>query len=313
MTEKTPGDFQWFMLHPKYWPVWLGYGLLWLLVQLPFRWIIAIGHGLGTIAGWLMPRRRHIAATNIKLCFPELTEQQRQAMLKQNLKEAGAALMETGIAWFWPEQRLRKITELRGVEHFESIQQQGQGIVLLACHMMSLEIGCRRFAIDYPAGGIYRPNKNAVMEYFQYRGRSQTGALMLNRNNIRSAFKALKKGHAVWYAPDQDLGPRRSIFVPYFGIPDAATTPATGSMVSLGKAALVPFFQYRKTDGSGYVLEVQPPVEDFPSGDEHADTSRVNAIIEANVRRYPEQYLWVHRRFKTRPDKSLPSRYKKRR
>ncbi|MBW8189704.1 LpxL/LpxP family Kdo(2)-lipid IV(A) lauroyl/palmitoleoyl acyltransferase [Neiella marina] len=311
MTDKTPGDFQWFMLYPKYWPVWLGYGLLWLIVQLPFRWIINFGYGIGSLASLLLRRRRHIAATNIALCFPELTERQRRVMLKQNLREAGAALMETGIAWFWSDKRMRRITEIRGEHHFTQIQQQGQGVVMLACHMMSLEIGCRRFAMDHHAGGIYRPNKNAVMEYFQYRGRSQTGAEMLNRNNIRSAFKALKNGTAVWYAPDQDLGRKRCIFVPFFGVEDTATTPAAGPMVSLGKARLLPFFQYRKPDGSGYILEVQAPLEDFPSGDEVVDTTRINKLIEANVRRYPEQYLWVHRRFKTRQDPTSPSRYRK--
>ncbi|MCM2680388.1 LpxL/LpxP family Kdo(2)-lipid IV(A) lauroyl/palmitoleoyl acyltransferase [Echinimonas agarilytica] len=309
MPNKSPGDFQLKMLHPKYWPIWCGYGVLWLIVQMPFRWIIQFGLGVGWLAGRILKSRRHVAATNIRLCFPELSVQEQHQLVEQNLKEAGVSLMETGIAWFWSRKRILQLIDFEGDEHIQNALNNNKGMLMLACHMMNLEVGCRMFAELHHANGLYRPNKNLVLEYFQYNGRSRTGAGMLDRNNIRAAFRALKKGERLWYAPDQDLGPRRSIFVPFFGIEDTATTPAAGPLADKGNAVVVPFMQYRKADNSGYKMVLQAPLENFPAGDEIVDTTRINAVIEQNIRQCPSQYLWVHRRFKTRPERSMPSRY----
>ena len=309
MTTQSPGDFQWSMLHPRYWLIWMGYGLLWLLVQLPFPWIVILGKGIGHLAGRLLKSRRQIAQTNIRLCFPELSKAEQEQLLTRNMAEAGISLLETGIAWFWPTKRIAKLLQIEGEEYVNLAQQQGKGVLLLACHMMSLEVGCRLFGERHLANGIYRPNRNKVLEYFQYRGRTRNGAKILDRNNIRAAFRALKKGELVWYALDQDLGRKRSIFVPFFGVEDTATTPGTSALASLGNALVIPFYLYRKADSTGYHLSLQPPLQDFPTSDEIADTRRVNQILEANIRKRPEQYLWMHRRFKTRADVNAPSRY----
>ena len=309
MSQQSPGDFQWFMLHPKFWGIWLGYGVLWLLIQLPFSWIVAIGKGLGRLAGKLLKSRRRIAEINIRLCFPELSEQEQQKLVKANLAELGVSFLETGIAWFWPARRISRVSTIQGYEHLEQAEAQGKGVVMLSCHMMSLELGGRIFGEHYSANSIYRPNRNPVLEYFQYRGRTQAKVVLLSRNNIRTAFKALKKGERVWYAPDQDLGRKRSVFVPFFGVEDTATAPGAGPMASLGNALVIPFYQYRKADNSGYQVEILPPLEDFPSGDEMVDTTRINQILEGIIRQHPEQYLWAHRRFKTRADINAPSRY----
>ncbi len=309
MSDKSPGDFQWFMLHPKYWGVWLLHGFLWLIVQLPLPWIIAIGHRLGWLVGKLLKKRRRIAAINIALCFPELSPQEQEQLVNDNLAEAGVSLLETGIAWFWSERRMRAHSEIQVCPQVKELQQQGKGIMLLSCHMMNLEVGARIFSTDYSGNAVFRPNKNPVMEFFQYRGRTRGQAKMLNRNNIRAAFKALQRGEITWYAPDQDLGRKRSVFVPFFHVEDAATAPGAGPMAKFGKAAVLPFYQYRKADNSGYVVVVEEPLEDFPSGDDIVDTTRVNQVLEGLIRQHPQQYLWVHRRFKTRADVNAPSRY----
>lgn len=309
MPQKSPGDFQWFMLKPRYWPIWLGYAFLWLLVQLPFPWAIAIGKGLGHFAGLFLKRRRAIAQTNIQLCFPELPEQEQRKLVNKNVAEIGVSLLETGIAWFWPAYRIQRLSDIEGYQHLEQAKAQGKGVLMLSCHMMNLEMGGRLFGERYEAHTIYRPNENPVLEYFQYRGRTRGKLTLLNRNKIRTAFKALKEGHRVWYAPDQDLGRKRSVFVPFFGVEDTATAPGAGPMAKLGNAIVIPFYQYRKADNSGYKIVILPPLEDFPSGDEVLDTTRVNQELEAIIRKHPEQYLWVHRRFKTRANENDPDRY----
>lgn len=309
MSQKSPGDFQWFMLQPKYWGIWLGYGFLWLIVQLPFPWIVALGKAIGRLIGKLLKSRRRIAEINIQLCFPELSEAEQRKLVDANVEEAGVSLLETGIAWFWPTSRIRMLSDIQGYEHLEQAKEQGKGVVMLSCHMMSLEIGGRIFGERYSANSIYRPNKNPVLEYFQYRGRTRAKVTLLNRNKIRTAFKALKKGERAWYAPDQDLGRKRSVFVPFFGVEDTATAPGAGPMASLGNALVIPFYQYRKADNSGYQVVIMPPLEGFPTGDEIIDTTRVNQVLEGIIRQHPEQYLWMHRRFKTRADENAPSRY----
>ena len=311
MKSKSPATFQLFMLHPKYWGIWLGYGFLWLLVQLlPFCALIVLGKLLGFALGKLLKNRRKIAEINLKLCMPEMSEQERKDLIDRNMKEIGVSLFETGMAWFWPQWRIKRVTaEIEGTEYMDQAKAKDKGILMISCHMMNLEMGGRMFGEIWPANCMYRPNKNPVLEFFQYRGRSRSQLVALDKNNLRLSFKALKNKEILWYAPDQDLGRRRSIFVPFFKVEDTATAPGASSMARLGNAVVMPFYQFRKPDNSGYKIVIFPPFENFPSGDELIDTTRVNLAIEQMIRQHPEQYLWVHRRFKTRANPQDPYRY----
>ncbi len=272
-----------------------------LLVLLPFRWQLVLGRWLGKVLYHLAAKRRKIAERNIALCFPELSAAEQETLVRDNIESTAIALFETGIAWFWPHSRLRKLLNISGLEHIEAAE--GQGVLLMAFHFTTLDIGGAFVSMSMSIDGMYRPHKNAVYDYVQRKGRERhcADAEVITRDDLREMLRRLKAGRAIWYAPDQDYGKGHSVFVPFFGIP-AATVTATSKFARLGKARIIPFAQYRRADGSGYDVKIYPAWEDFPSGDESADAARVNVTAEQLIRPHPEQYLWSHRRFKTRPD-----------
>ncbi len=273
----------------------------WLLVQLPFRWQLGLGHYLGKVLYRLAAKRRNIAARNIALCFPELSAAEQEMLVRDNIESTAIALFETGMAWFWPHSRLRKLFNISGLEHIEAAE--GQGVLLMAFHFTTLDIGGAFVCMSMSIDAMYRPHKNPVYDYVQRKGRERHSAAtdVVTRDDVREMLRRLKAGRTIWYAPDQDYGKGHSVFVPFFGIP-AATVTATAKFARLGKAKVIPFAQYRRADGSGYDVEIYPPWEDFPSGDETADAARINVTAEQLIRPHPEQYLWSHRRFKSRPD-----------
>ena len=293
------------LLHPRYWATWLGFGAWYLLCALPYRVQLFLGRMLGRLLSRLAPRRRKIAFANISLCFPELDEQQRHKLVDEVMESVGIAVFETGMAWFWPVRRLRKKMSIEGIEHLEAAKTEGTGVILMALHFTHIDIGAKLLGLQFSIDGSYRPHKNPVFDYIQATGRERhtMEGQAMPREDVRGMVKALRKGRAIWYAPDQDYGPSHSIFVPFFGIP-AATLSATSQLSRLGKAKVIPFTQTRKPDGSGYHLVVHPPLNDFPSGDEYQDCVAINGIVENLIRQQPGQYLWVHRRFKTRPENS---------
>lgn len=302
--------FQARFLHPRYWLLWLGLGLLWLLVQLPYAWLLQLGRWLGALMFRLAGSRRKIARRNLELCFPELSEAQREHLLKENFASTGIAFFEMAMSWWWPRQRLAHLAHIEGLEHLQEAQAQGRGVILMAFHFTTLEIGAALLGQRQTIDGMYREHDNPVFDYVQRRGRERhnADATAIEREDIRAMLKVLRAGRAIWYAPDQDYGRKQSIFVPLFGIPTATVT-ATTKFARLGKALVVPFTQTRLADGSGYRLVIHPPLEDFPGESEEADCLRINRLVEQAIRQQPEQYLWAHRRFKTRPE-GEPSLYR---
>lgn len=290
-------------LHPRFWPLWLGLGLLWLVVQLPYRALLVLGRGLGALMYRVAGSRRRIAARNLELCFPQLSAAERQRLLKENFASTGIAFFEMAMSWWWPKERLAKLAHIEGLEHLQQAQQEGQGVILMALHFTTLEIGAALLGQRQTIDGMYREHKNPLFDFVQRRGRERHNrdATAIEREDIRAMLKVLRAGRAIWYAPDQDYGPKQSIFVPLFGI-TAATVTATTKFARLGKARVVPFTQERVADGSGYRLVIHPPLPDFPGESEEADCLRINQWIEQAVSQCPEQYLWAHRRFKTRPE-----------
>lgn len=296
--------------HPRYWPHWLGTALLWLMVQLlPFIALIALGRVIGLLLPLLAPSRARIARRNLELCFPEQSAAERQRWLNDHYANTGIAIFETGMAWWWPAWRLRRVMTIDGLENLQRAEAEGKGVILLAFHFLTLEVGAAIFTLDHPGVGFYRPNKNPVMEWLQYHGRTRGRATLIAKNDIREAVKSIKSGARLWYAPDQDYGRRSSVFVPFFAVQDCPTVTATSALARLSGAALVPFIQRRLDGSKGYVLELLPALTDFPSGDHLADARRINGLLEEQILRQPSHYMWLHRRFKTRPDEQASSYY----
>jgi len=287
-------------LVPRYWPTWGALGAVWLAVQLPYSWQLRLGRLAGRALRRLAGKRRRVVAINLRLCFPELDERERGRLERAVFESVGISIFETGIAWWWPERRLRRLVSIEGLEHLE--QRDGQGAILLAMHFTTLEIGAgllsQRVAID----GMYRAHRNAVFDHVQRRGRERHNpvGIAIAREDVRGMVDRLRAGHAIWYAPDQDYGIRHGVFVPFFGEP-AATLTTTSKLARYGRARVVPFTQRRLPGARGYRLTIHPPLEGFPGGDLEGDARRINALVEDCVRACPEQYLWLHRRFKTRP------------
>lgn len=292
------------LLHPRYWLTWLGFGLWWLLAQLPYRWQMVMGRGLGKLVGRFAKRRRRIAQRNIELCFPELSQAERDRLVQTNLETTLQALFETGIAWFWPHWRLRRLYTIEGLEHLQAAESKGEGVLLLGMHFTNLDIGAIFVSMSHKINALYRPHNNPVYDAIQRWGRQHhsNGGQVIPREDMRQMVRRLRKGEVVWYAPDQDYGPNRPhVFAPFFGVP-AATVTATASLVRMGRAQLIPFAAFRRDDGKGYHVKIHPPIEDFPEGDDLVDTTRINHFIEQRILECPHQYMWVHRRFKTRPE-----------
>jgi len=267
-----------------------------------------LGANLGRLLMKLVKKRATTAKRNIELCFPDMTQQQRDSILLEHHQSVGMAIFETGIAWWWPHWRLNKLVTFSGTEHIEQANQQGKGVLLFATHSFCLEIGAQLFAAQIESIGVYRPHNNPLMEYIQVRGRMRSAGV-LKKRDIRGMVKALKNGKSVWYTVDQDFGRRSAVFVPFFAVPQAATITGASVLTKLSGSAVLPYLIKRKKDGSGYHIELKAPLQDFPTGDDIKDATFANSIIEQSIMAAPGQYMWLHRRFKTRPNESDPSLY----
>ncbi|MDN3651942.1 LpxL/LpxP family Kdo(2)-lipid IV(A) lauroyl/palmitoleoyl acyltransferase [Thalassotalea ponticola] len=296
-------------LLPKYWLTWIGVAILYSLSWLPYKMQMAMGAILGRLMMKLGGTRLKVAKKNIQTCFPELSEQQQHALLVENFENTGRALFETGIGWWWPDWRLKRKVNIVGEQVLREAQQQGHGILLLAIHNLCLEACARLIGYVQPTVVFYRPNHNELMEYFQHRGRARSNKYMLDKSDVSGMKEALADGEIAIYLPDQDYGRKRSIFVPFFGVDDVASTIGTMIFAKQPNVKTVMGIPTRKDDGSGYQIEFIGGFDNFPSGDDKADITLVNEKIERAIRQKPEQYMWLHRRFKTRPSASDPKFY----
>ncbi|GAA0850871.1 lipid A biosynthesis lauroyl acyltransferase [Marinobacter szutsaonensis] len=296
--------------HPRWWPTWLGIGFMWLVAQLPIR----LQWGLGKLAGllaWKLARsRRHITEVNIRLCFPELTEQQQAALVRKAFIANGIGLLELGIAWFRDPAKLTGITRIHGIEHFEKALEAGHGVLLLGGHYSTLDLGGSLVTEYIEADVMQRDHNNPLMNAVMTRARGRRYGNVLGAKDLRGLFRSLKKNRAVWYATDQDYGRKDIVFAPFFGIP-AGTITATSRIAERSQCKIVPFSHFRRDDKPGYDIYFHPALEDFPSGDDLEDATRINRIIEQEIRKAPDQYLWMHRRFKTRPKPDDPGFYRR--
>lgn len=293
----TAPPFSWSFVHPRFWPTWLGIGLLRGLCLLPVPWLIAMGEGIGRFAGQKLRSRRHVVNVNLKLCFPQLDDAQRETLIDEHFAALGAGLFEAGLAWFASDRKLAKYGWVEGLEHLDAVLSKGQGALLLTGHFSTLEIGARYLCLaDRPFHAMYRPIDNPLIDYFMHRWRqARSGLPALPRDDLKKLVRALRDGRCIWYAPDQTLDSRSAIRVPFFGVPTLTIT-ATSRLAQMGRAAVVPYFPRR--ENGRYVVSFHPALTDFPGEDEVSDAARINATIELGVRAAIPQYFWIHRKFK---------------
>jgi Kdo2-lipid IVA lauroyltransferase/acyltransferase len=285
------------LLAPRYWLTWAGIGLLRLLAMLPFPALLATGRVLGEMLRHLPISFVRTARRNIELCFPELDAPARERLLDEHFKSLGIALMEVPLAWWITPRQLAKLVRIKGAEHLEAAIARGKGVILLTAHFTSLELAGRTLLAVAPVKFLYRPTKNEVLAYALNRFRTGYGGRPIPKDDIRAFISALKKNECVWYAPDQSYRKKGAEMVPLFGIP-AATNTLTSRLARTTGAAVLPYFLQRLPGSQGYLATIHPPLEGFPSECPVSDTARFNRMIEAQVRIAPEQYLWIHRRFK---------------
>ncbi|MCK9538096.1 LpxL/LpxP family Kdo(2)-lipid IV(A) lauroyl/palmitoleoyl acyltransferase [Dokdonella sp.] len=288
------------LLAPRHWPAWLGLACIALAARLPRRLLLASGRGLGWLAARLMGERRRVAATNLALCFPDMDEGARAILLEANLRDSGLMLAEFALAWMGSARAIARIAvTLEGLEHLEQARAAGHGVLLVGAHFSHLELCARLVSQRLRIAGMYREHDGAAFEWAIRRARLRYAEHMFTKNEIRQSVRYLKGGGILWYAPDQDMRGKDAVFVPFFGVP-AATITATHHLARLSGARVIPFFHRRLQDG-GYAIRLEAPLEAFPGPDPATDTARVNGVIERMVREAPSQYLWMHKRFKSRP------------
>lgn len=284
------------LLAPRYWPTWLMVLPFAVLVFLPWRMQFACGRLIGRAARHLAHRRRAIAAANLARCFPDLDPTERKRLLCEHFEALGIGLFETALCWWAPDWRLRHRVHIEGMEHLQRATEVGHGVLMLTAHFTTLELGGRLLALKHPVTVVYRPHENPVINYLMRTRRDTHGAGVIRRGDLRTMLRSLRRNATIWYAPDQAyLGPR-GVVAPFFGIP-APTNTATSRIAAASGSPVLPFFVKRLSNGH-YRLDILPALEGFPSGDDLADATRVNAVLEQGIREAPAQYLWSHDRFK---------------
>lgn len=308
VTEGVP--FSKNMLHPRYFGTWLGFIILFLIVNLlPYKIIMFLGRSLGRLMERILKPRRYVVQTNLKLAFPQMPQSERDALQTRIFENAGMAIFETGIAWFWPDWRLKRmlIIDEKELQLAKELAQANTRTIAFTCHMVTLEIGARLYALAIKPGiGVYRSTDHPVIEYMQVKGRLRSNLALIDRTDVRSMVKAVMKGYPIWYAPDQDYGLNSSVFVPFFGVDQTCTVTGLHDLARIKDVKVQPFWLVRESNG--YRLRVLPPIENFPSEDKVADTIISNQYVEQMIKSDLAQYLWMHRRFKTRPE-GAPKRY----
>ncbi|MEJ8568735.1 LpxL/LpxP family acyltransferase [Elongatibacter sediminis] len=290
---------------PGNWPGWLAVGLIGLVGRLPRRLALVLSRPLAGLIHFGMKRRRGIAERNIRRCYPDWSPAQRETLVRENFRALARAVFEIAWSWTWSDRRFAGLGRVEGGGAVATILEQGRGVLMVTAHLSCLEIGGRLLARELPAAGIYRPLRSEVLEWFQNRSRLAYGKAMISKRSMRDAIRYLRRGGLVWYAPDQDFGPEQSVFAPFFGIP-TATLVATHRLARLTGCAVVPMFPAYDERSRTYTVRILPELDGFADQSPEAALGRLNAIMEAHVRTVPEQYWWIHRRFKSRPAGEAP-------
>jgi KDO2-lipid IV(A) lauroyltransferase len=283
-------------LAPRYWATWVGLGVLRTLETLPYPMQLRVGAALGGLIRLLPLAYVRIARRNIELCMPELSATQRSALIERHFQSLGMALCETANTWWCGNRRVEALAEVRGLENLQAALAKGRGAIMIGGHFTTIEIATRILGTVVPLNVVYRSTKNQLLSQTMVTGIARNGRPIAH-DDIRTMVRALKKNEAVWYAPDQSYRNKGAAMVKFFGIP-AATTTATSRLARISGAAVLTYFPERLPGNAGYRVMIGPALENFPGADAVDDAERFNRLLEAQIRRVPEQYLWMHRRFK---------------
>jgi KDO2-lipid IV(A) lauroyltransferase len=294
-------------LNPRYWYAWPVLGLMVVMSWMPGRVHWVLGSALGEILSWLPTPNRRFAYRNVELCFPEKSAAERRRIVKRHFRLSGYATLGLSIVWWAPQWRIRKFIALRGAEHLQAAFAQGKNVIYLAPHFIGLDMGGMRSSLEKNVVSMYREARDPLLEYFFHR-RCRYGAVVVERfSSMKPIIRLIREGWPFYYLPDQDMGEKASVFVPFFGIP-AATVTMLSRIAQATNAVVIPCVTRALPKGRGFETVLYPPLANFPTDDPEADTARMNREIEQWVREMPEQYMWTYRRFKTRPN-GEPSLY----
>ncbi|WP_018983136.1 LpxL/LpxP family Kdo(2)-lipid IV(A) lauroyl/palmitoleoyl acyltransferase [Salinimonas chungwhensis] len=307
MSAIKPPSFKLAFLGPRYWLVWVGVVILYLLIWLPFPVIRWLGSGAGRLIGLIVPKRVKVARRNIQLTWPSMSDEDIERLTRENVRRAGMALFETAMGWWWPGWRIKRHFTLEGYEHVEAALAQNKGVFGLALHNMNLEFACRGVGYTHPSIAFYRKHNNPLIDYLQYHGRARSNKYMIHKRNARALINALDARELCLYLPDQDYGRSQSIFVPFGGVKETATSTAT--LMFARRANCVPMIFTSQYTKKGYKVKIYPAMPELATLDEREALTRLNQKVTEIVSEQPESYLWMHKRFKTRPHKDDPSLY----
>ena len=285
------------LLMPRHWASWAGLGVLRLLEMLPYSVMLIIGRLIGKLARRLPLKYVRIARRNIELCLPALSAVERERLIERHFESLGIGLCESAMCWWSPDERIRALSRVEGSEHLDRALLQGKGVILLTAHFTTLEMSARIMNTDRKICALYRPLKNPVLAAASDRSRALRARNAIRHDDIRAMVRSLRNNEIVWYAPDQSFRKKGAQMVPFFGIP-AATNVGTSRLAQLTGAPILYFSHERLPNGAGYRVVIHPPVEQIPSDNAVADSEHFNHFIERQVQRVPEQYWWIHRRFK---------------
>ena len=287
---------------PRYWPTWVLLGLMHLGARLPVRLQLGMGAGIGALLRVLKRREVGIARVNLEICFPELAAEERERLVKRHFRSVGLSVVEMGVGWFTPLEKLKARVKVRGLEHLEAAFASGRGALLVTAHFTPIEIGVGILE-DFPGtiSSLYRPQRNAMMDYLILRGRRRFSSTQIPRDNVRMLIRLLKRNEAVLYMPDQTHLGNQSALIPFFGEP-AMTNIASSKIARISGAQVLPYWFRRTPDERSYEVEIGAPLEDFPTDNAIADTQRLVRLLEDRIRETPEQYLWIYKKFKRRPE-----------
>ena len=277
------------------------FGLMWLVRFLPYPIVASIGNAVGVIAYWVIAERRRVTRVNLEKCFPDMTDAEREALARAHFRAFCRSFVDRALLWWSPRARIERLVRIEGLEHLRALG--GAPSILFAPHFVGLDAGLTRLTCEADLVVMYANQKDARFGELLRRGRSRFGEqrLVSRQEGIRATLAAMREGRPFYYLPDQDYGPRDTAFVPFFGVP-AATVPGLSRIAQVAGAKVLPCVTTMLAGGAGYLLRIEPPWDNFPTADLLADTRRMNEYIERRVLEMPEQYFWMHKRFKTRPE-----------
>ena len=296
-------------LRPRYWPTWILLGWIRLAALLPYPWQITTGMWFGRFGLQFAKRTRHIVRRNLQTCFPELSNEELERLLKKHFEAVGAAFSEMGLGWYSPTERLLRLVRVEGMEHLERARDAGKGIIVLCAHFTSLEASTSILGELFPnLKTVHRPQPNEMLDAMIHRGRSRLSEHQRPKDSIRVMVRALRDKGSVAYLADLANRGSNSELIPFFGEP-AITITTVSKLAEMTDATVLTYFFRRLPGKAGYVANIGAPLDDFPTGDAVADTRRLVERLEHYIRLAPEQYMWTYRRFKGRPE-SYPDIYR---